>query len=159
MKKIMFRAWDIYENIMIYNVQNAYDTCFAIGLDKRNKDIFVGMNSFGEVLGDDQRFILMQCTGIKDKKGKGIYEGDIVKVFDCPINKWIDNKKQNYLKKEGIAVIEYSMCSYVLNYINLNKDEYCSEIDATLMRIMYAARIFEVIGNIYENPELLEQPK
>ena len=79
--------------------------------------------------------VLMQCTGLKDKNGKLIYEGDILlhhhRLFDWqgdPIE-WGEAMETC----GGGAGIGYSMTSA------------CAS-DA------------EIIGNIYSNPELLEQP-
>lgn len=74
--------------------------------------------------------IIMQCTGLKDKTSKLIYEGDIVNG-SCGVY-W------------GKMIVEYNVVGFVLNkngkYLNfLERDNY-----------------IEVIGNIYENPELLE---
>lgn len=82
--------------------------------------------------------IILQCTGLKDKNGKLIYEDDIVKVITQPniienvgIVKW-DNKSARFLRTANIAD-ENSLVSFWWN-------------NST-----------EVIGNIYENPELLEE--
>lgn len=79
---------------------------------------------------------LMQCTGLKDKNGKLIFEGDIVNV--CHVSQ-IGNKEY------CIAVVEYkygtywASCKYGAAALNCDNMTY------------------EVIGNIYENPELLER--
>lgn len=75
--------------------------------------------------------ILMQCTGLKDKNGKLIYEGDIVKF-----------KTELFGKPKQII---WDECHYIL------KDTFIILCDMEIKQFG-----LEVIGNIYENPELLE---
>ena len=78
--------------------------------------------------------ILMQCTGLKDKNGIPIYEGDIVKIFH------VSGTMQG---KYFFDVIEWNdlRCRFeTKNYGIIDDDD-----------------IYEVIGNIYENPELLKE--
>lgn len=93
----------------------------------------------GELVTIGTSYDLMQYTGLKDKNDKEIYEGDIVRC-------------------EGLVcrvdyVIEPAIAGFVFNQ------------DGTGRYIEYAVRggmavHFEVIGNIYENPDLLPiQPK
>jgi uncharacterized phage protein (TIGR01671 family) len=71
--------------------------------------------------------VLMQCTGLKDKNGKLIYEGDVVK-----------ETLTDFINKEIITVVKWDKLNASYNFENLQNCER------------------EVIGNIYENPELLE---
>lgn len=81
----------------------------------------------------------MQSTGLKDKNGKLIYENDIIKT--------------NFDNDEIIGVITWSCDEQIGFYINTTDyfgDKYLTNFD------LYADMQLEVIGNIYETPELLE---
>lgn len=85
--------------------------------------------AFDEVPASD--FILMQSTGLKDKNVKEIYDGDIVHAYS-----------------EGarlIGVIEYFDNAYCI------KDK-----NGIYNSLWTNAEQYEIIGNIYENPELME---
>ena len=87
--------------------------------------------------------ILMQYTGLKDKNSKEIYEGDIVvEVFD----NGADNIIEQHIRDEfeGEVVYQQEVASFG---IKTEKDG--------IMGLYEEADEIEVIGNIYENPELL----
>lgn len=85
------------------------------------------------------------CTGLKDKNGKLIYEGDIISVkiktqdFYNVEEYYSENYKGEIIFKEGRIAIRV---------INTKKQP---------ISLYYYAKGCEVIGNIYENPELLEE--
>lgn len=81
---------------------------------------------------NDDRVVFMQCTGLKDKNGKLIYEADIVK-FETEL---FGKPKQ----------IIWDECRYIL------KDTFIILCNSKIEQFG-----LEVIGNIYENPELLEE--
>ncbi|WP_297456036.1 YopX family protein [Persephonella sp.] len=84
---------------------------------------------------------LMQYTGLKDKNGKEIYEGDIVRVNIDELPPYTT-----------VGQIVYSAPAFALK----NKSGALESLELLIMN--YAPeKVLEVIGNIYENPELLEE--
>jgi len=79
--------------------------------------------------------ILMQCTGLKDINGKLIYEGDVVLLPDEEDVFFV----VNYDIDRAMFVVESQILHLCCNFDN------------------YYGKELEVIGNIYENPELLKE--
>lgn len=131
-REIKFRAWNKKEKYMeIVDDLQMFSNDLSIGIP--SKDYFLRK--------DDVE--LMQYTGLHDKNEKEIYEGDIV-LLDC----------YNYEEPafDGEFKVIYDDINGMWLLIDLeNKDR-----DFTFgeIRSYYKAEI-EVIGNIYDNPELL----
>ena len=119
MRKIKFRAWD-KENEKMMKVSS---------LHLENKEISVKENGTFHLFRMQD---LMQYTGVKDKNGKEIYEGDIVILNDA--------------EEENRCIVKYKYGSYILVDGDLRED--LSNVED---------RFLEVIGNIYENKNLLEE--
>lgn len=88
---------------------------------------------------DDRGFVFQQYTGLKDKNGVEIYEGDI--VFD----RWANAYTPVF--QNGIYM------AYSVDCLYLTKQEPSTQFNVVWKDVC------EVIGNIYENPELLETKK
>jgi len=128
-REIKFRVWDRERKIMMYGVEETYDTLGQMKDREGNKKYDYWESCFGDYLNNDN-FILMQYTGLKDKKGKEIYEGDIVKI-----------KHRDYL-----GIIKWRDCGFYIDEGKKQKKNY----------ILNITSVDEVIGNIYENKELLK---
>lgn len=84
-----------------------------------------------------------QCTGLKDNNGNLIYEGDIIELYRGKSN--IHQKKG---KRFEVKFLTHRFCGFGFGYVD------CPSVDMALTESK--AKICKVIGNIHENPELLE---
>lgn len=144
-REIKFRAWDSKFGIMLHDVvvydQNnvvmvdvALNGAYGDRADERNE---AGVEDAGPewvcITGD---LDVMQFTGLKDKNGKDIYEGDIVSMISY-----------NYQHLDRLKwIVEYDSESLSFVFVNGNYREH---------KVTWHS--FEVIGNIYENAELINQ--
>jgi uncharacterized phage protein (TIGR01671 family) len=125
-----YRAWDkrfsefvedffVSEDGKIY--QKTKDTGYGFAISRETSD----------------KVILMQSTGLKDKNGKEIFEGDV--VYDG-FRKIIVNYGKQTKEEEFGGISEY---------VGFNLTLACGYPEAVPIN-------YEIIGNIYENPELLK---
>lgn len=95
----------------------------------------------------DEEAHLMQYTGLHDKNGREIYEGDIVRVQET-----MDNGRIVCLEAVSAVVWNGQLgCWCCHGEFDGNLADYAA---GTMLNAM--GNICEVIGNIFENPELLE---
>ena len=129
MREIKFRAWDKkLKKWTNYSISNIDGTL----IDFLNKE-----TGFWESDRGGERFTLCQYTGLKNINEKEIYEGDIVRALG--FSKWIGVAK--YSDKNQAFVFECIDKNYSRNIV------FMSQFDKS----------FKILGNIYENPELLEE--
>ena len=115
-----YRAWDkefkemVQVNALVLDEQ-------VIKVTYKNKNV---------VKDDVKEYVLMQSTGLKDKNGKEIFEGDIV----------------DYKGRKAIVKWHGSYASFIYRFVDELKER-VSEWDPLFLAYYH----FEVIGNIYEN--------
>ena len=134
-REIKFRAWDVESNEMTLP-----NDILEVLVSMKN-EVYAMVKGRNETLGGINRdnTILMQYTGLKDNNGTEIYEGDILSTdLDRP-----------YL------IVEFRNGAFMYQCHDNGKDYY--DFMATTGENSNFTKYHEVIGNIFENPELLER--
>lgn len=129
MREIKFRVWNLLDARMINWVDIFHLPAW---------EIFPGTP-------EQRPFNVMQYTGLKDKNGKEIYEGDILEFRANPFNRKRDLFQVVF--KDGGFRDEWN------NYIGQYLPPDIRNKQGGRVRLNEAC---EVVGNIYENPELLK---
>lgn len=122
--RVYIKKWDKVREVEMIDFYNKQVLAYVIGVRPRGDKVIY---SFDEVE-------FMDNTGMKDKNGKYIYVGDVVKV-----NGWWD------------CIVKYNQptCEFLLRSIN---ETWCLRDSAPFNNISS----IEVLGNEYENKELLK---
>lgn len=123
--RFRFRAWNKKEKQMYYQAEHTYDYMYGKPT--------IMHSCFGDVISDDD-YVVEQCTGLKDKNGRLIYENDVVKitgdVMTIPI-----------FYEESKAFVNWDEDGFFLHFES-------GEIE----RLFQECWEYEVVGNTHENP-------
>ena len=126
-REIKFRAWD-KEKKELFSLGNPL-------LPKYRNSL----KEYGE-------YELMQYTGLKDKNGKDIYDGDLLK--------YVNSKGVSFANSLHQVIYQESRGRFALKVL----DDKINEPRSLVQRsASWDNSRFQIIGNIYENPELLKE--
>ena len=133
MREIKFRVWDkVHEEMINW---------------EQYKDELVSSDF------TDEGLILMQYTGLKDRDGVEIYVGDIVKQFFSVSTGYLDETVEGEHTGEVVIIASKGVCMR-------NPSMYDTDSDETIKTNQYKHVVSyrsKVIGNVFENPELLKE--
>lgn len=138
MREIKFRAWT-------KDLDGVYRMSFS---DKYEEDEIPTsahqlMSYFFRNLNPNAE--LMQSTGIHDKNGKEIYEGDIIRYLNGEITSTPNGMEGDEFETNGVIFWDGEWAQWdVTNRIDVTREEVFTEISNC-----------EIIGNIYEHPNLI----
>jgi len=136
MRTIKFRAWNKQDKTMN---DVSYLSFLQGGIKADGAGYYLGNGwaTCNERFNHDCDVKLMQFTGLVDKNGEEIYEGDVV-ITNQPT--YDDEPTKN--------IITFSRGAFIIQDCGVNE-----KLDIPLYE--YGSEYIEIIGNIYENPELL----
>ena len=143
MGELKFRAWNKKQRLMVYF--NLYNLNNGMLHSDVRPDMAI------------EKCAIMQYTGLKDKKGKEIYEGDILLIEDTYKDRILEDGSGPTEPANHLAPVIYDYGTYGLHIKERGEtfnigfwsfERICSE--------GIWNNELEVIGNIYENKELLE---
>lgn len=135
--RVNYRFWDTKERVML-DWDCMCQTAFNCTRKEGNEIQRYGLMYF--VFTTPQRFIPLQCTGLRDKNGKLMFEGDIV------------HKSGSKFNGEKI-LSEIEWCETSAHFVY---SDYIGIGGSHEFRTGTAGKM-EVLGNIYENPELIKE--
>lgn len=137
--EIKFRAWDSKYNEM----RKVFKLTFRGSKVVANED--------------DNLVEIMQYTGLKDKNGKEVYEGDILRYKHIIYTDCSKTEIENIEEESFIEIIAYTKIASVVKSYSKNIKAFGYNISSKecLMLELQSDEI-EIVGNIFENPELLE---
>jgi uncharacterized phage protein (TIGR01671 family) len=140
MREIKFRAWNIQQKKFI-NISaldfHRLESAFV-------QEIGTPPHFYPKTYPADEN-ILMQFTGLKDKNGKEIYEGDIVRFLDVKLTS----------TENGMEADEFYSVGRVYFCDEEHAWDFSNRIDAERYDALNDASEIEVIGDIYTTPERL----
>jgi len=137
MRHLKFRAWD--KDIKKMEFVGALDW------DCNKKIVTCNTEENKHYMTEPEQFIIMQYTCLKDKNRKEIYEGDIVRRYSFP--------RDHNINQICVVVFKYGCFLFV----PLNQEP--DSLNHTYRDTVFYESELTVIGNIKENPELLEKRK
>ncbi|HDR4727364.1 YopX family protein [Bacillus cereus] len=133
MREIKFRAWD-------EELKEMYSGDEIEG--ERNLDAWLSYGELAIYRIDDGEYVQLkplQFTGIRDKNGKEIYEGDIISTD----------------LSRPFLVVEFRDGAFMV-HCHDNEQDYYDHMEPAFSEVVELTKYHEVIGNIYENPELIK---
>lgn len=142
--RFKFRVWDKENKCMYYPTRYSNFTIVNGTVVKIESYPIANSAYLGKRIAlefDDT--VIMQCTGSKDYNGKLMYEGDIVKIWKF--------SKDLYGNDKRVIKWNDTRCGFRLYTI----DQYKRGIELCPQSMVNVTTI-EVIGNIFQNPELLK---
>jgi uncharacterized phage protein (TIGR01671 family) len=146
-REIKFRIWDKIGKVYRGNLYK-----YLINADTGELEVWAFSDIYDEWYNThegDEHLVVQQYTGLKDSKGVEIYEGDIIQALPAPRKGMgIDQSQYDYMLLRTPKIVLYVNGSFRL--FDKIPQSYSSLVD-----YYYIDADMEIIGNFFENPELI----
>ena len=152
-----FKAWDKNNQKMLHVISVDFDECYIRGLDIENEQSKIeSIYHFDDI-------VWIAYTGLNDKYDKPIYEADIIKKVSSyrrinenigiPIERITEIMEERNIPQYELATIERKKAYFGVKHID---SDGVVPLD---YNVMTKCEDIEVIGNIYQDSQLLENDK
>lgn len=140
MREALFRVWDKKYKSM--DELDGYDLYLADGKIYDVSECSFAYSQYMEKKNVTERYELMQYTGVKDKNGKKIFEGDIIKIT------YLNDDLS--AKREYIRYVEFNLGMFMVTIKGSGVGNSLYSYVTNALQYIIKPQL-EVIGNIYEN--------
>lgn len=135
MREIKFRSWNARDKLM----SDPFDIFRGTQIWRSKHESAI---TYASVFPD---YEIMQFTGLKDKNGKEIYEGDIVRFLNGETTSTESGMECDEFLTDGVIYWEYESAQWnITGRIDVSREDAFTDLSE-----------YEVVGNRFENPDLI----
>ena len=148
MREFKFRVWDktnekMFTAMISFNLDDGVHSCTFIS------------NYGDEITSDIKDLVIMQFTGLLDKNGKEIYEGDILKSSGEIKLQLSEFPKEIYSPYWELSEVVFHKGAF-MRIIRAQENSWFGKIPSDPQKIFNPEEHEEIVGNVYETPELIK---